>query len=162
MMVVRAVLSGLALCLVAGCGADSNGDPAASGEGGWSIPAGTYGNVAAGQAAGDLRGYEMTLDRGSESGAVDFVQCEGRCADVENRSLRRGLNGVSFTLYREGRVVDVLVTPAGKDAVELSLDQGKGLENHRLARIDREVGLAIARGKADGTAVPSADTPAIP
>mgnify|MGYP001617710628 CR=1 FL=1 len=148
-------MSGLMLCLVAGCGADNNGDPAATGEGGWSISAGTYGNVVAGQAGG----FEMTLDRGSESAAVDFVQCEDRCADVENRSLRRGLNGVSFSLYREGRVVDVLVTPAGKDAVELSLDQGQGLESHRLPRIDREVGLAIARGKADGTAVPSADTP---
>ena len=161
---MRAIASGLlgvALLFATGCGKES--DPAETDQGGWRIPAGTYGNVAAGQAGTDLRGFELTLDHGSESGTVDFIQCDDRCVDVENRSLRRGLNGISFTVYRKGRIVDVLVNPAGVDAVELSLDQGWGLESHRLPRIDHEVGLAIARAEADGTAPPSAyDAPLVP
>ncbi|ALJ13776.1 hypothetical protein [Sphingopyxis macrogoltabida] len=155
MRAAASALLGIALLSVAGCGGES--DPAETGQGGWHIPGGTYGNVAAGQGGTDLRGFELTLDQGSESETVDFVECDDRCVDVESRSLRRGLNGISFTVYRKGRMLDVLVNPAGKDAVELSLDQGEGLESHRLPRIDREVALAIARGKADSAAAPSAD-----
>ncbi|WP_077147236.1 hypothetical protein [Sphingopyxis sp. KK2] len=162
MTAARSVLVGALLFLLAGCGGDGPRDSAESGKGGWSIPAGTYGNVSEGGAGSDLRGFEMTLDRGSESGTVDFIECNDGCENVETRPLRRGLNGISFTLYRDGRTVDVLVNPAGKDAVELSLDQGTGLESHRLPRMGHEVGLAIAQGRTDGTAMPPAEVPTLP
>lgn len=166
MTIVRSLLLGPVLLLFAGCGADDAGDSAESGKGGWSIPAGTYGNVTEGGAGTDLRGFELTLDRGSESATVDFIQCNDGCDNVENQPLRRGLNGISFTVYRDGRTVDVLVNPAGKDAVELSLDQGSGVESHSLPRIDGELALAIARSNADGTAdgavVPPAEVPKLP
>jgi len=156
MRAAGSILLSVVLLLVAGCGAGSPGDSAESGKGGWAIPAGTYGNVAEGGAGSDFRGFELTLDRGSESDAVDFIQCNDGCDNVENRPLRRGLNGISFSVHRDGRIVDVLVNPAGKDAVELSLDQGWGVESHNLPRMDGERALAIARYQSDGTTVPSA------
>lgn len=156
MMPVRPVLLGLVFLLAAGCGGDDGGDPAAAGQGGWRIPAGVYGNVAPGENGGDLGGIELSLDNGSESETVDFIQCERGCDGAVERPLRRGLNGIAFTIDDGGRTVDVIVNPAGPDAVELNVDRGRGLETHRLPRIQREVGLAAARGKAGGAAPPSA------
>lgn len=154
-MQIRPVLLGLSLLLAAGCGGGSNSDPAEGGQGGWRIPAGVYGTVAPGENGGDLGGIELSLDRGSESETVDFIRCERGCNRPETRPLRRGLNGIAFTIDDGGRTVDAIVNPAGPDAVELNVDRGQGLETHRLPRIQREVGLAAARGKADGAAPPS-------
>ena len=149
----------LVLLLAAGCGETSNGDPVEAGKGGWNIAAGVYGNVVRDGESGDPAGIELSLDRGSESETVDFVRCDAGCSHVEKRPLRRGMNGISFTIQGAGQPVDVMVTPGGGNAVELSVDRGNGLETHRLPRIEQAFGLALARNKADGTAVPSADTP---
>ena len=148
---------GLVLLLAAGCGEES--DPAETGKDGWRVPAGVYGNVAPDAENGGLRGLEVALDRGDESASADFARCDGKCEAAAKRPLRRGLNGVSFTIEHGGRTIDVLVGPAGPDAVEVSADWGRGLESHRLPKIVREVGLAAARQAADDAAAPDAPAP---
>lgn len=158
---MRAVaLLGLVLLFAAGCGEES--DPAETGKGGWRIPAGVYGNVAPDAENGGLRGMEVVLDRGDESASADFARCEGQCEAGAKRPLRRGLNGVSFAIEHGGRTIDVLVGPAGPDAVEVSADWGKGLESHRLPKVVREVGLAAARQAADDAAEPVIPAPPAP
>ncbi|KTE33266.1 MULTISPECIES: hypothetical protein [unclassified Sphingopyxis] len=158
---MRAVaLLGLVLLFTAGCSERS--DPAETGKDGWRIPAGVYGNVAPDAENGRLRGMEVSLDRGDESATADFARCEGRCEAAAKRPLRRGLNGVSFAIEHEGRTIDVLVGPAGPDAVEVSADWGRGLESHRLPKIVREVGLAAARQAAEDAAAPDAPAPPMP
>lgn len=155
-----AVLLGLVLLLAAGCGEES--DPAETGKDGWRIPAGVYGNVAPDAENGGLRGMEVSLDRGDESASANFARCEGQCEASAKRPLRRGLNGVSFAIEHGGRTIDVLVGPAGPDAVEVSADWGRGLESHRLPKIAREVGLAAARQAADDAAEPVIPAPPAP
>lgn len=155
MRAIASALLGLALLFATGCSGEN--DPAETGKGGWRIPAGVYGNVELGDESGDLGGIELFLDRGSESEAVEFVLCEGWCGEVEKHPLRRGLNGVSFAIDHGGRTTDILVGPAGPDAVELSVDWGNGLESYRLPRIAREFGLEVARGEAHRRDVPAVD-----
>jgi hypothetical protein len=151
---------GLVLLVAAGC--SEKDDPAETGKDGWRIPAGVYGNVAPDAENGGLRGMEVSLDRGDESASADFARCEGGCEAGAKRVLRRGLNGVSFAIEHDGRTIDVLVGPAGPDAVEVSADWGKGLESHRLPKIVREVGLAAARQEAADAAAPAAPAPPVP
>ncbi|HMQ19203.1 MAG TPA: hypothetical protein PKC77_08620 [Sphingopyxis sp.] len=144
-MSARIALAAATALWLAGCGS-GDADPAEAGKGGWSIPAGTYGNLAQSAGHGDMAGVELRLDKGSESDAVEIVLCEGGCGRVETRPLRRGLNGISFTLPAGGRTLDVMVQPAGKDAVTFNIDRDDGLRSETLPRIEREVGLAAARG----------------
>lgn len=151
---------GVTLLFAAGCGEKS--DPAETGKDGWRIPAGVYGNVAPDAADGGLHGMEVVLDRGDESASADFARCEGKCEAAAKRPLRRGLNGISFAIDHDGRTIDVLVGPAGPDAMEVSADWGKGLESHRLPKIAREVGLAAARQAVDDAAAPVVLAPPAP
>lgn len=160
MRAIASGLLGLSLLFAAGCGEER--DPAETGKGGWRIPSGVFGNVAPDAANGGLRGMEVFLDRGDESARADFARCEGECEATAKRPLRRGLNGVSFAVQHGGRTIDVLIGPAGPDAVEVSADWGKGLESHRLPKIVREVGLAAARQAADDAASPGAPAPPTP
>ena len=155
-----AALLGLVLLFTAGCSERS--DPAETGKDGWRIPAGVYGNVAPDAGNGGLRGMEVSLDRGDESASADFARCEGQCEAGAKRPLRRGLNGVSFAIEHGGRTIDILVGPAGPDAVEVSADWGKGLESQRLPKIVREVGLAAARQAAEDAEAPDAPAPPAP
>lgn len=141
-MIRRAVLVVVAATGLAGCG--SSTDPAEAGQGGWSIPAGVYGNVAQGAEGGTLKGVELRLDKGSESDVVEVVLCDDGCGTIAKRPLLRGLNGVSFTLPEGGRKFDVMIQPA-KDGVTFNIDRGNGIETEMLPRIDDEVGLAAAR-----------------
>lgn len=158
MRAIASALPGLAL-LFAAAGCSDQSDPAEAGKDGWRIGAGVYGNVAADAENGGLHGLEVILGRGDESASADFVRCEATCEADEKRMLRRGLNGVSLSVEHGGRTIDVLVGPAGPDAVEVSADWGQGLETQRLPKIARAVGLAAARQRADDAAAPIAPTP---
>jgi hypothetical protein len=153
-------LLGLALLFVAGCG--EKGDPAEADKGGWRIAAGTYGNIVPDTAKGGMRGMEVVLDQGDASPSADFVRCQGTCEAAGKRALRRGLNGVSFAIDHGGRTIDVLVGPAGPDAVEISADWGKGIESHRLPKIARTVGAAAAQPAVNGAVAPVVPAPPAP
>ena len=156
MRAAASALLGFALLLAAGCGEER--DPTEADKGGWRIAAGTYGNVVPDTGNGGMRGMEVVLDRGDASASADFVRCQGTCEASGKRALRRGLNGVSFAIDHGGRTIDVLVGPAGPDAVEISADWGQGIESHRLPKIARAVGQPAV----DDAAAPIAPAPPAP
>lgn len=159
MRAAASALLGFALLLAAGCGEER--DPNEADKGGWRIAAGTYGNVVPDTGNGGMRGMEVVLDRGDASANADFVRCQGTCEAAGKRALRRGLNGVSFAIDHGGRTIDVLVGPAGPDAVEISADWGQGIESHRLPKIARAVGQP-AVGDAAAPIAPAPPAPLPP
>ena len=158
MRAATTALCGFALLFAAGCGGD--GDPAEADKGGWRIAAGTYGNVVPDAANGGMRGMQVVLDQGDASASAEFMRCEGTC-EAGKRALRRGLNGVSFAIDHDGRTIDVLVGPAGPDAVEISADWGKGIESHRLPKIARAVGLPPTADDAAAPVAPASPMPLV-
>lgn len=140
MTIFRAVLLTGAALMLGGCGQGDDADPAEAGKGGWRILPGTYGNVAD-NADGPV-GVELRLDKGSESETVAVVLCNGDCAPAQTRPLRRGLNGISFTLPQGGHTADVMIQPAGKDGVTFNVDWGSGLKVEHLSRIEDTAGRA--------------------
>ena len=134
-----------ALLMLGGCGQGGDADPAEAGQGGWGIPAGIYGNVTTSAESGEMAGVELRLDRGSESETVEIILCDGVCDKVATRPLRRGLNGVSFTLPTRGATADVLIQPGGPDAVIFNIGGIDRLRTERLIRMERELGLAAGR-----------------
>lgn len=111
------------------------------------IAAGIYSDVRVSGETGDYGGMELRLDSGGDSATIDFVLCEGWCSEVQRRPVRRGLGGVAFSIDYGDRPVDVTVQPDGAEAVTVSADWGQGLEQRRLPRIAREMGLALARSE---------------
>lgn len=125
---------GMALLAALPLAACSGGeDELAARSGGWSIAAGTYSNVSA-----ENGGLVLTLAQGDQSATGAFLRCDPSCgeaaevAEAADVALRRGLNGVSFSVSEQGRMVDVTVTPASPNSVSLSADWGAGLETVEL------------------------------
>lgn len=139
-----------ALCLTA-CGQSYTEKQAAALAEEPTIVPGIYSDVRMSGETGDLGGLEIRLDQGSDSRAVEFVHCEGWCNAVERRPVRRGLGGLAFFVPQDDRTIDLTVQPDGPRAVIVSVDWGSGLEQRRLPRIDREIGLNVARGNTRST-----------
>lgn len=125
------------LVLLGGC-SDGRDDPAGAGRGGWAIPPGTYGNVVQDGGGGAKTGVELRLAQGDESETITIVLCDAGCGAAQTRPIRRGLNGVSFTLPTPDGTADVSIQPDGPDAVSFNLHGGAGLRTERLPRIASE------------------------
>ena len=120
----------LMLLSLAGCG--KGGDDPAGNADGWSIAAGAYGNVAEGRDPGFL----VRLPEGDQSKVGYISWCSHDvCVGELGVAARRGLNGLAFSFQKDGRTMDVTVTPASPTSVMLSGDWGEGLETVHLPKL---------------------------
>lgn len=130
---------------MAGCGpsADSVREANAVAD---AIPAGIYSNVSFNDESGDLGGMELSLPQGSDSGTAEFTNCEGTCGRVDTVVIRRGLNGVFFEMPDYGGKPVMIAVEKNGSGVSLNVDWETGMQTYRLAKVEREWGLRVARG----------------
>lgn len=120
----------LILLSLTGCG--KGGDDPAGNADGWSIAAGDYGNVS----DGTDPSFSVRLPEGDQSKVGDIGWCsQDACEEQRGIAARRGLNGLAFSFQKDGRTVDVTITPASSTSVMLSWDWGDGLETAHLPKI---------------------------
>lgn len=137
---VMLLIGALAL---SGCSKDRSKDAAEAADG-WSIAPGVYGNVRYDREKGSFDGFEVELEQGSAGREASFVRCTKTCGAAATTSIRRGLNGVSFAVEVDGKMVDVTIQPGGPEGVELSADWGAGVTSIFLPKITHKLGLSVA------------------
>lgn len=149
------------LMLLAACGQSTEDRRNAALAAETQIAPGIYGDLTTDLDDRGLSGVELSLDQGSATVAAAFVRCTSGCGPVEYVTVRRGLGGISFTAAANtafggqgsGGPVLVTVQPAGRDAVMLGADWGRGFEQRRLARRERPLGLDTTGLASTGPAV---------
>ena len=141
-----------AFVVLAGCGQSAEERRAETLAQDKTITPGIYGNVTINEESGDPGGFEIALPQGSDTRSAEFAMCIGDCFSF-TVSPRRGLGGISFALQpfpNSSEQLYALRPDAGGIKLLIS---GGGLQDEeiRLERIDAAVGIAIAKGQADGS-----------